>query len=208
MIRLTQNNDRKHPKTIMAMSVMVTALLTVNLMAPAMATHYGGQRWSGTSVDMCYDSNSLNLITLDGSTNQFATISTILDSARNDWNNEPSAFTLNKIGFAFCSHWNYSAALGSSGPLGVTYRAPLTGTPLTDNDTEFNRNVTWTSSTTCTGTSPYRLLLTSTHEYGHWVRFVDVSSGSPSDTIMWYSYDCASNTVKSHDSTSLTSVYG
>lgn len=208
MTKLKTSHNILQNTTVLTL-VLVMGLITATSVytPPVFATHYySGQKWGGTSVDMCYDSNSLGLININGATNQFSVVSGQLDGGRNDWNDEPSGWTFNKIGTQFCSHWNYSAALGSSGPLAVTYRSPLTGNPLTDNDTEFNRNYNWSTTNNCS--SPYYLQSTAAHEYGHWLRLLDVSSGSSSDTIMWYAYSCNANTVKAHDSSTLTSIYG
>ncbi|MEM2923776.1 MAG: hypothetical protein QW560_05130 [Candidatus Nitrosocaldus sp.] len=118
-LHLTRYGIRSNISIILCVSAVIAILLTyIYSTQRVLATrYYSGYRWSGTSVDMCYDSFSLNMINIDGETNKFSTVASVLDAVRNDWNNEPSIFALNRINSQFCSHWNYSAALGSSGPI-------------------------------------------------------------------------------------------
>lgn len=183
-------------------------VFSIGVVLPAYADHhFSGQKWGTTFVQTCYLSTQLKQLNIDGSSNQIIIVNAALDSARNDWNDEPSVWEFNR-GISPCNHTLGSGAFGSGGALGVTTRTPLSGNPLTDNDTRFNRDVNWTSGTSCTSAPNFNLKYVATHEFGHWLRLLDVSSGFPSDTIMWHSYDCSASSITSHDSSTLTNIYG
>lgn len=190
-----------------------TILLLGTTFQQAAATHYyNGFKWSGTGADSCYDSFSLNDINIDGGTGKYSSVvKGVLDSARNDWNNEPSQFNLGLTSGFLCHNWIQAAALGSTGPTGQTWLTcgsslcNTAGTTITDADVEFNVSYAWSTTKQC-NPQPYTLLYTATHEYGHWVSFGHSPSGETS--IMRPVYDCNLNTVYAHDSSSLTSIYG
>lgn len=188
--------------------LMATMLILFSIgMTESFADHplYSGWRWQGTTTAVYYDQASLNLLNIDGSTNNFSLASFVLDNARNDWNDEPSIFSFTKTTTA--GHNVISAALGTSGPTGETTIITSSGV-ITDADTSINRDYTW-SSAVCTTSQPFFLKRTTTHEFGHWLSFNDINSPfTPSSTIMWNAYTCQSTTVKAHDSTALTTVYG
>lgn len=186
-------------------------LLGATAVQQAAATdYYNGYKWGGVGGGSCYDSFSLNDINIDGGTGKYSTVvKGVLDSARNDWNNEPSRFSL-YMESSFCHNWIQAAALGSTGPTGQTWLTCTTspcssGSTITDADVEFNVNYTWSTTQQCSP-QPYTLLYTATHEYGHWVSFKHSPIGTTS--IMRANYDCNLNTVYVHDSSSLTSIYG
>lgn len=99
-------------KIIKGIAVIISALMLIQMVEGHL---YGGNRWSTATVDLCYDSFSLSYLDI-GATAAMSQ----LDKARNDWNNQPSRFTLNKIDRQFCTHWNYAANHGPTGPNAVT----------------------------------------------------------------------------------------
>jgi len=69
-----------------------------------------------------------------------------------------------------------------------------------------NTYYTWSSSGLCT-TPSYTMDYLMRHEFGHWVVFRHPSSSETS--VMVSGYDCNKwNSIKTHDSDSLTSIYG
>lgn len=180
---------------------LFTLLVTSLTFGQAFATdNYTGHRWFSTSTDTCYDQYSLNLMNLS-----YTDIVSELDQARSSWNNLPSQFTINKV--SSCNHWITSANYGNTGYLGVTYHAYDVFGYISDMDTEINRYYQFSTAGTCT-TPPYTLDYLMRHEFGHWVEFADEYNTSEV-TVMYGAYDCNKwNSIKSHDSSSVTTIYG
>ncbi len=198
-------------KIIKGIAVIISALMLTQMVEGHL---YGGNRWSTATVDLCYDSFSLSYLDI-GATAAMSQ----LDKARNDWNNQPSRFTLNKIDRQFCTHWNYAANHGTTGPNAVTIICigsdctyPFQSGYITDVDTEYNYKKDWETTRQCTNPNtnpqgPFTLEYTARHEFGHWIWFKDVYD-DPSTTVMYYNYSCLKDSVKPHDSVELSQVYG
>lgn len=176
--------------------VFVTGTLTHN--TAAATDYYSGNKWSGSTVNMCYDSFSLADLNI-GSTNAINE----LEQAKNAWNNQASVWTLNRVSpNDFCKNWNSAVTLGQNGVLAQTWTT-LSGSTITD--TEYNDSYTWTTSASCSGS--YTMDYVANHEFGHWVKLNHPAQSATS--VMVPSYDCNKyNSIKTHDSSSLTSVYG
>ena len=203
-MKLTMTIKLHQIKNITTKITVILGVLAVGsiFMQTAHATHYySGNRWLGSSIDLCYDSNSLGLMNI-GATAAMSE----LDVARTNWNNQPSVFTLNKISpGGFCHNWNTSAAYGKNGVLATTFTS-LTGSTITDTDTEYNRSYSWTTSSNCSP-EPYTMHFTALHEFGHWVKFNHAPSSE--NSVMVPAYNCVKDSaVQSHDSSSLTTIYG
>ncbi|MFN4337128.1 MAG: hypothetical protein ACK4FV_06070 [Candidatus Nitrosocaldus sp.] len=97
--------------TIMIAVAMASLSLPIDLQNTD-AFHYAQRRWEGTTVNLCYDTYSLSYLRINGNTNQVNRAVNQLDIARNDWNNQPSRFTLNRIGGQYCNNWVYATNIG------------------------------------------------------------------------------------------------
>lgn len=193
---LKQHKRSLPPTTTFAILSVIIGVSFV----PALATdNYSGYKWFSSSVDVCYDSYSLGLINLG-----YTSVASEIDQARSSWNNLPSTFTLNKV--SSCNNWITSANYGNTLILGTTFFHQTFG--FLDNvDTEINRYPTWTTSGNCSP-SPYTLDYLMRHEFGHWIMFNDEYNTSES-TVMYGQYSCTKwDSIKSHDSSSVTSIYG
>lgn len=190
----------------MRISIITTAAaITVLSSNIAYANHYSGYRWLLPYTNVCYDSYSLSLININGYTNRYSVVASEIDQARNDWNDQPSIFTINKVSGNNCNNWITSGYAPSASWLArVIYNQQ--GGYLVDTDMEINRGYKFVSYGRCTG-QPYTLDYVARHEFGHYVMFNDVWWTNPSST-MYGGYDCNIwNGVKSYDSNELSSIY-
>ena len=87
-------------KPMIVSITLPTASINSNI---AYANHYTGYRLLLTYTNVCYDSYSLALVNIDGNTNRFNIVASELNQARNDWNNQPSVFTINRVNS--CNNW-------------------------------------------------------------------------------------------------------
>ncbi len=181
------------------------ALLITQTVMQVYATHYyTGTRWLSSSINVCYDSSSLKNVNIDGSTNRFSKVASELDQARNDWNALPSRFTLNRV--SSCNNW-ITGEYHDTNWFGKVVQTTQAGY-IVDSDMIINSKYKYiTSSTNCLNdyvNSKYILDYVARHEFGHYVEFKDY----PENTVMYPSYNCDKwNSIKSHDSSSLTSIY-
>lgn len=194
------------------------------------AHHYSQRRWEGTSVDLCYDSYSLRNLRIDNNPNQYTKVKQQLDIARNDWNDEPSRFTLNLIGGQYCRNWIYANAMTNGEDKtaaaaamicvrqGSGERCAIAELPrdfptgyITRASVTFNTRFDWFTTAMCPSDLDIKkrtLSYVARHEFGHWVSF-DHTFGFPYESVMYASYDCSSrNSVKPADSAELSSIYG
>ncbi len=199
---MTQTERESSVKTIAAtFTILAVVFASAALTQKIYATdYYSGNKWSGTSVNMCYDSFSLADLNI-GATNAINE----LEEAKNAWNSQPSAWTLNRVNpNDFCKNWNSAVTFGRNGVLATTWTT-TSGTTITDTDTEYNDSYSWTTSASCS--EPYTMSYVANHEFGHWVKFNHPAQSATS--VMVPSYDCNKyDTIKTHDSSSLTSIYG
>ncbi len=96
---------------ISSMLIIIMAYNITNSMNYVNAYHYSNRRWESTTVNLCYDTYGLSYLRIDGRTNNVSKATSQLDIARNDWNNQPSIFTLNRISGQYCNNWIYAANL-------------------------------------------------------------------------------------------------
>lgn len=193
------------------------------------ADHYAQRRWQGTRVDLCYDSYGLSYLRIDNRTNQYTIVKQQLDIARNDWNNQPSRFTLRLIDGQYCSNWVYAAHLSEGEDKtaaaamicvrqGFGERCAIADVPrdfptgyITRASITFNTTFDWFTTEKCPSDLNVKertLNYVARHEFGHWVTFKH-TYGSPSESVMYASYHCSSrNSVKPYDSAELSSIYG
>ncbi len=206
---------------VMMMVAVTIASLPIHIQ-DIYADHYAQRRWQGTRVDLCYDSYGLSYLRIDNRTNQYTIVKQQLDITRNDWNNQPSRFTLRLIGGQYCSNWVYAANIRDSIPDTVAV-AILCISNTCDYDLSrlpygyinkamiyFNTGTEWFTTRECSPftTGKWTLNYVARHEFGHWVSF-NHTFGSPSESVMYASYHCSSrNSVKPYDSTELSSIYG
>lgn len=200
----TYKFKNRHKDKILAMSLASVILLSSLGLTQMVYAHpnYSGQKWSGTSTSMCYNTN-LNNLWLNGGTNNLSGVTTVLNNARSAWNSLPSVWTLNFNSNSNCANSN------SAGTMSATYNAITTtvktNNVITEADTVYNSNQFW-SSTNCV--DPYKSLsIVSKHEFGHWVRFLE-DNQSPTHSIMYGYHDCLAGTITTADSNELTSIYG
>jgi len=184
--------------------VLVFTIMMSNYIA--YAHHYSGYRWLLTYTNVCYDSYSLSLVTVDRFSNRFSIVASELDQARNDWNNQPSIFTINRVRPNNCNNWVTSSYDPNvAWPAAVIKRDYLGY--LVDVDMEINRAYDFTANGRCS-TPPYTLDYVARHEFGHYIMFNDVLFLNPSST-MYGAYNCSRwDSVKSYDSNELSSIYG
>lgn len=180
--------------------------------------YYSGRRWNGSTVGLCYDAYGLNHLRIDGQTNQYTKAEQQLDIARNDWSNQPSRFTLNKIGPQWCINWIYAANRGYDGPAAETMLCinsvsscyySLDGMPtgsIVRAAVTFNTYDAWSTIRQCTiwtdEDGPWTLSYVARHESGHWVAF----KHTPKVSVTYTLYDYNRDSVKPHDSES--HIYG
>lgn len=178
--------------------VFATAAL---LAQTASATdYYSGNKWSGSTVNMCYDAFSLADLNI-GSTSAINE----LEEAKAAWNSQPSAWTLNRVDpNEFCKNWNSVVTCGRNGVLATAW-ITTSGSTIVDADTEYNDSYSWTTSASCS--EPFTMSYVANHEFGHWVQFNHPAQSATS--VMVPNYDCNKyDTIKAHDGSSLTSIYG
>ncbi|MEM4237950.1 MAG: matrixin family metalloprotease [Candidatus Nitrosocaldaceae archaeon] len=205
-------------KAMMIASIGIILLITQTVMQVYATHYYTGNRWSSYSIDVCYDSYSLKNIVLDDKGDQYSKVAQQLDIARNDWNRLQSIFTLNKKDT--CDNWAYATYRGDefiaqtmlcinwigscyydsqNMPSGNIVKASIT----------FNADDKWSTSRQCASpynkVGPWALNYVARHEFGHWVAFRHTSENS----VMYHSYNCNyRDSIKPHDSYSLTIIYG
>jgi len=196
----------------MKILVVTTIILVFTILISnyVYAHHYSGYRWLLTYTNVCYDVYSLSLVNINGNTNRFNIVASEIDQARNDWNNLPSIFTINRVDPNNCNNWVTSSYGPNERWLGmVTYNQYLGY--LVDADMDINRAYSFISSGDCLSeylSNRYILDYVARHEYGHYVMFNDVWFQNPSST-MYGGYSCSRwNSVKSYDSNELSSIYG
>ncbi|MCS7141026.1 MAG: hypothetical protein NZ888_02435 [Candidatus Nitrosocaldus sp.] len=188
---------------LLAIALITAVVALIVGINTAYASHYSGYRWALTYTNACYDSYSLNNVNIDGSTGRYSLVASEIDQARNDWNNLPSVFTINRVNS--CNNWITAASFNASFLARTFFQQQ--GGYLVDVDTEINSYYRFSSSGRCT-TPPYTLDYVMRHEFGHWVMFNDVWYTSPS-SVMYGGYDCNRwNSIKSYDSNELSSIYG
>ena len=189
------------------------------------ADHNRNLRWSGYTVNYCYDTYGLSYLWIDGQRNRISTTVNEINIARNDWNNQPSRFTLNTIQPQYCQNWIYAANITAAeeGSAAVVLLCvndinncatdfrylPSSGTVVKAAIT-FNTAKQWRTSVVCDTIdfSTFTLNYVARHEFGHWVVFKHYY-GLPSDSVMYYAYNCYSrNSVKQIDSNELSQIYG
>jgi hypothetical protein len=166
-------------------------------------------KWANPIVDVCYDRYSLNQLNIGATAAENQ-----LDIARNDWNNLPSQFTINKRVNSPCNNAVYAAhradtvnaeVLVCVGSICTTNAADLPNGYVTK-ITTFNREKTWTTVRECDPTEALTMSYTARHEWGHWV--VLTHGGIPSETVMYPNYNCINELIKPHDSNELSNLYG
>ena len=183
--------------------------------------YYSGRRWSDAIVDLCYDAYGLSHLRIDGQSNQYTKAEQQIDIARNDWNNQPSRFTLNKISGQGCINWIYAANRGYNGPATETMLCinsvstcyysfdNMPSGNIVKAAVTFNTYDAWRTTRVCTSWTdedgPWTLNYVVRHEFGHWVAFKHTAKMSAMYTL----YDCNyRDSIKPHDSDSLTAIYG
>lgn len=180
---------------------MTLFFMGLTVTTPAFAFHYSGQRWSLTTVNVAYDLNSLgNLKNTSGNPIGWVAVTNDIDVARNNWNNLPSRWYIDRL-TSTSNNW-VAAAISPTRPAQTQCYWFLW---LLDCDTTMNNTLQWT-----TGTGgffgPYGISEVARHEFGHFVRFLDVHR---TDTVMFDMWDPdIYKSIKSADSSELTSVYG
>ncbi len=178
-------------------------LVAINLVIAeqAYSTHYSGYRWFLSSINTCYDSYSLKNINIDGNTNQFSKVASELDQGRNSWNNLPSQFTLNRV--SNCNNW-VTGEYHDTMWLGIVSQYQFGY--IVDADMIINTKYNYKTAPECYGfLYGYTLDYVARHEWGHYVEFNDY----PSNTVMYPKYNCDYwNSIKSHDSSSVSNIYG
>ncbi len=103
---------------LLALGVVVMS--TIYMVGSADASHYKNLRWSGYTVNYCYDGYGLSYLKIGTNPNQptrpnqTSTAINQINIAKNDWNNQPSRFTLNVIHPQYCQNWIYAANLDSA----------------------------------------------------------------------------------------------
>lgn len=187
--------------TILIITALVFIVGTLSLSTASATNYWSGKKWNSVQVKMCYDAFSLGDLNI-GSTNAINE----LEQSKNAWNNQPSNWVLTRVNpDDFCKNWNSAVTLGQTGTLAQTW-VTSSGNIITDTDTEYNDSYTWSTARSCTpGT--YTMDYVANHEFGHWVMFNHPAQTETS--VMVPNYDCNKyDTIKSHDSGSLTSIYG
>jgi hypothetical protein len=210
---------------ILAVAVIVLVLTILISDYAVYASHYRNLRWSGYTVNYCYDTYGLSYLKIDGYANRVTTAISEINIARNDWNNQPSRFTLNVINPQYCQNWIYAANISSAeeGSAAVALLCvnninncstdllylPSSGTVVKASIT-FNTTKDWRTDVVCDtqGLKKFTLNYVARHEFGHWVVF-DHYFTYPGNTVMYPSYNCESrNSVKPIDSNELSQIYG
>ncbi|MEM2856083.1 MAG: matrixin family metalloprotease [Candidatus Nitrosocaldaceae archaeon] len=210
---------------IRGLAIITVASITIILLpiTSVYATdYYSGRRWGGTTVDLCYDAYGLSSLRIDGQINQYTKVQQQIDIARNDWNNLPSRFTLNKVrSDQWCINWVYGANRGYNGPAAETMLCinsvstcyysfdNMPSDNIVKAAVTFNTYDSWSTTRECTSWAdedgPWTLNYVARHEFGHWVAFKHTATVS----VMYYLYNCNyRDSIKQHDSDSLTSIYG
>lgn len=201
MRKLTAGNlqiKKNLPKILtLGLIVLVSASATA-----AFAFHYAGVRWFSSTVSVTYDLTGLNnLKDSNGNTIGWPTVSAEIDKARNDWNNLPSRFFLDRI--TSSDHIVTSSLLGTTGPIARVDCFALIW--VIDCDMRFNSSYKWTTQNS--STEPYTISAVSRHEWGHFVIFNDVTTRT--DTVMYKFYNInIYSSIKAVDSNELTQIYG
>lgn len=179
----------------------ILGVVSVAALSEASATdYYSGDRWSGTTVNMCYDLFSLADLNI-GSTSAVNE----LEQAKSEWNGQSSVWTLNRVNpDDFCDNWNHAVDWGRNGDLAIAW-ITTSGSTVIDADTEYNLAYDWTTSGSCS--EPFTMDYVANHEFGHWVKFDHPAQSATS--VMVPTYDCNKyDELQSHDSSSLEDIYG
>jgi hypothetical protein len=210
---------------ILAVTVIVL-MLTISISDyAAYASHYRNLRWSGYTVNYCYDTYGLSYLRIDNNNNQVSLAVSQINIVRDDWNNQPSRFTLNVIRPQYCQNWIYAANISSAEEEGAAVvllcvndtnkcstdlrYLPSSGTVVKAAIT-FNTTKDWRTDVVCdtNGFRKFTLNYVAKHEFGHWVVFGHYY-GYPGDSVMYVAYNCNSrNSVKPMDSNELSQIYG
>ena len=210
---------------ILAVTAIILVFTIMMSNYVAYADHYVNLRWSGHTVNYCYDTFGLSYLKINGYPNQTSLAVNQINIARDDWNNQPSRFTLRVIHPQSCQNWVYAANISSSEHDGAAvvllcvndtnrcstnfFDLPRPGTVVRAAIT-FNTAKDWRTDVVCdtNGSMKFTLNYVARHEFGHWVVF-DHYYGIRDDSVMFYTYDCRSrNSVKPMDSNELSRIYG
>ncbi len=186
----------KHRTRVLIGTLLLTIFL-VSTIFPASAYSYSGNKWNTNYVVPKKDS------TIPSSW------SSALTAATNTWNNAGSSFTFRWMTSAAQNTLSYSS-LGSSGPIALSYPDVNQNTGyLTRCTITFNSDYSWSTSSGGT-TGCYDVQSIATHEFGHWLRLLDLYGSADTEKTM-YGYANTKETKKrsldSDDIAGIRSIY-
>lgn len=193
--------------------VIIGLIITITMPLIPIDAHYTPyhNRWANSIVDVCYDRYSLSQLNIGATAAENQ-----LDIARNDWNNLPSIFTINKLTNPPCNNTIYAAHRDQTvnaetivcvNSVCTTQAEDLPAGFVTQVITTFNRDKTWTTVRECNPNNAITMSYTARHEWGHWV--VLMHNSMLGDSVMYPNYNCPSReSIKPHDSSDLSNLYG
>jgi hypothetical protein len=177
--------------------VFLLALSLFLLIPSLVSAHYDytGYKWPSSST--CYDTDPLSSSYEDAA-----------DVAADRWNNSGANFTL-KIEYIFteCSNdmymedlTSYEEAKGKDVIAYVDCKAKSGTKDITECDTYFDSKESWTLDTS----KDVDFIYVATHEFGHWLKLHDLSSGS--DHLMYGGYT-GKDDLHLHDIDGIKAIY-
>lgn len=189
--------------------------LILALVAQAEATHYWTHRkWIKASTQTttnagpyCFGSslNNVRNLGFQGSINAFGT-------AQNSINGLPAKWSIGpRMDFTSSCHSRIMAAFFSDpstlGSVGLWVRSD-NNFVIVGADITANKNTIWSSGGCDTTPPPYRMSYFYRHEFTHWVEFKHTAFSPPTSSTH-HNFNCnAWDAFNSHDSSSLSSIYG
>lgn len=160
----------KKIKTRFSLVMMFGTLGLISFFPSTISAYsYSGNKWPSNAVTIDFGSPTIP-----------STWVTPIAQGLAAWNAASSPFTFS----AGTSNQDISvSALGGGGPIAVT-SLTISGGTITDADVAFNSSLTWSTSGAA---GAYDVQNTATHEFGHFLRLLDLSGAGDVDKTMYFS---------------------
>lgn len=177
----------KNYKRTLIGTLLLTIFL-VNMVAPASAYSYSGNRWNADYAQYCLDS------TIPSSW------SSALAQSASAWNNAGADFYFYMI---LCNNkLSYEPMLGN-----VAGRTShdFSGSTIIECDTVFNSNYKWSTASSCPSDC-LDVKNVATHEFGHWLRLLDLDGIQNILKTMYYQCNLGETRKRSLESDDIAGI--